>query len=123
MKDVTIVMPATDRRLAVVKKLAAARRQCNEEGSSFREWVAGNTPYKHSTAIKYARIGDKALPLERLMTSRTHAQKANRKMRAKKRVAESLGSLSGCKAMYARLNRGDQAAFRSWLNKREETEK
>ena len=123
MRDVTIVMPATDRRLAVVKKLAAARRQCNEEGSSFREWVAGNTPYKHSTAIKYARIGDKALPLERLITSRTQAQKANRKMRAKKRVAESLGSLSGCKAMYARLNRGDQAAFRNWLNKREETEK
>lgn len=123
MRDVTIVMPATDRRLAVVKQLAAARRQCNEEGSSFREWVAGNTPYKYSTAIKYARIGDKALPLERLITSRTQAQKANRKMRAKKRVADSLGSLSGCKAMYTRLNRGDQAAFRNWLNKREETEK
>ena len=123
MRDVTIVMPATDRRLAVVKKLAAARRQCNEEGSSFREWVDRNTDYKYSTAIKYARIGDKALPLERLITSRTQAQKANRKMRAKKRVAESLGSLSGCKAMYARLNRGDQAAFRNWLNKREETEK
>ena len=122
MKDVTIVMPATDRRLAVVKKLAAARRQCNEEGSSFREWVAGNTPYKHSTAIKYARIGDKALPLERLITSRTQAQKANRKMRAKKRVAESLGSLSGCKAMYARPNQNDQMAFRNWLTKKE-TEK
>ena len=122
MKDPIIVMPATDRRLAVVKKLAAARRQCNEEGNSFREWVAENTPYKYSTAIKYARIGDKALPLERLMTSRTQAQKANRKMRAKKRVADSLGSLSGCKAMYARLNQNDQMAFRNWLTKKE-TEK
>ena len=119
MKDPVIIMPVTDRRLTVVKKLAAARRQCSEEGSSFREWVAENTPYKHSTAIKYARIGDKALPLERWITSRTQAQKANRKMRAKKRVADSLGSLSGCKAMYARLNQSDQAAFRNWLSKRE----
>ena len=119
MKDPVIIMPVTDRRLTVVKKLAAARRQCSEEGSSFREWVAKNTPYKHSTAIKYARIGDKALPLERLITSRTQAQTANRKMRAKKRVADSLGSLSGCKAMYTRLNQSDQMAFRNWLTKKE----
>ena len=119
MKDPVIIMPATDRRLAVVKQLAEARRHCKEDGRSFKDWVYLYTPYKYSTAIKYARIGDKALPLERLITSRTQAQMANRKMRAKKRVADSLGSLSGCKAMYARLNQSDQMAFRDWLNKKE----
>ena len=119
-RDVTIVMPAVDRRLEIVKRLAAARRLCRKEGASFRLWVAGNTPYKHSTAVKYARIGDKALPLERLLTSRTQAQKANRKMRAKKRVSESLlSTLAGCKTAYTRLNQDDQTAFKIWLSKKE----